>query len=129
VAERGDRHDRLQPLELPPVDRVALCREQHCLPRAARAGQQRAIRGDGAVPREGLVLAAREGREDVGRMAGGDVEMRADGREGDDRALRHAPHDREDVGLDAGEGVGAGHRPKRNASGTGAKPRRARYRR
>jgi hypothetical protein len=39
-------------------------------------------------------------------MARRDIEMRADGGEGNDRAFRHRPDDGEDVGLDAGKGVG-----------------------
>jgi hypothetical protein len=57
------------------------------------------------VPGKGLVLSAREGGEDVGGVARGDVEMRADGGKGHDRAFRHRADDGEDVGLDAGEGV------------------------
>jgi hypothetical protein len=109
VVERRDGHNRREPVELPPRDGVPLCREQHRLPRPARTRQQRAIGRDRAVPGKRLVPPASEGGEDIGRMPRHHIEMRPDRGEGDDRSFRHRADDGEDVGLDSGEGVGAGH--------------------
>jgi hypothetical protein len=109
VVERRDRHHGLDSIEFPARDRMAFGGQQHRLSRPARAGEQRTIGRDGAVPGKRLVLAARKRGQDVGRMARRDVEMRTDRREGHDRPLGNRADDREDVGLDAGEGGGTRH--------------------
>jgi hypothetical protein len=70
MIERGDGHERLEPHEPAQPDLMALGPEQHCLPRTARAGEKSAVGRNCPMPAKRLVLAAREGREDGGGMAG-----------------------------------------------------------